>query len=282
MAERSSPPASVDRLQRWMFEVIRHPGGLEAGLAASGAGTDELARMVLPSDTLSAFERLEIYADMYFWRLVDILVEEYPTVRRILGPEGFEATCRAFLVDHPSASYQLNRLSEPFPEWLAGRPEADGPHRDFAADVARVERAMEDVFDDPAVEPVAPDAVAALAPEAWGDAHLEIIPAHRRLALGHPVNAYITAVAEARHVDIPEPAPTATLVWRQGWRTWRKDQHPAQDATLGALAEGRTLGEAVQAAAADLPGVDPQWLISSLGRWFEEWAADGLFSAIRG
>ena len=68
----------------------------------------------------------------------------------------FEAACRAFLVAHPSGSYQLNRLSAPFPEWLATAPEAEGPHRDFAADVARVERAMEDVFDDPAVGGGAP------------------------------------------------------------------------------------------------------------------------------
>ncbi len=41
-----------------------------------------------------------------------------------------------------------------------------------------------------------------------------------------------------------------------------------------------SLGQAVQTAAADLPGVDPAWLIERLGQWFSEWAGDGLFSGV--
>ena len=40
--------------------------------------------MVLPSKALTSAERLGIYAHMYYARLLEILVAEYPTTRQIL------------------------------------------------------------------------------------------------------------------------------------------------------------------------------------------------------
>jgi hypothetical protein len=265
-----------------MLDAITHPGGLEKGLAATHLSLEELESRVLSSQTLGAFDRLEIYADMYFMRLVEILEGEYPTVRSVIGADVFDEQCRLFLSDHPSRSHRLTDLSLSFPAWLAERSEGTVRQGAFVADLARVERAMEVVFDGPQAEPVAPDAFAALPPESWGDAKLEVIPAHQQLILGHPVNEFITAVMEGRDEEIPAPAdePLHVLVWRQDWRAWRRDQHPAQHAILGTLASGASLGEAVQAAAANLPGVDPAWLIERLGEWFEQWTTDGLFCRI--
>ena len=307
-----SPPGSVDKLQRWMFDAVSHPGGLDAGLAAAGVPPPGLEAIVLPSETLPAFDRLEIYADMYFLRLVEILAAEYPTVRHLIGPDVFDAQCRLFLQDHPSRSYQLTRLSAAFPAWLAARPARSARpaehavrHQAFAADVAQVERAMEEVFDAPAQPPIPPETVAAIPPDQWPDTVLTVIEAHQLLTLDHPVNDYITATKEGRHADVPSPTPTQPggdghaepgkahcLVWRQGWQVWRKDHHPAQHAILTALAAGAALGDAVQTAvqtaaqtavqtaAADLPGTDPAWLIAKLGEWFQQWSADGLFCGV--
>lgn len=280
-------PDSVDHLQRWMFEAVTHPGGLDSGLAAVGLPDAGLEGVVLPSDTLTAFDRLEIYADMYFLRLIDIMADEYPTVVYLLGDDLFRAQCRLFLRDHPSRSYQLNRLSPEFPGWLAQRPTGEIRHQAFAVDLARVERAMEDIFDAPEKERIAPEAVAEIGPDQWADTRLEVIPAHRALTLDHPVTPFMDAARQDRHEDVPEPPdagsasePCHVLVWRQSWRVWRKHQHPAQAAILGALATGAPLGEAVQSAAADLPGVDPAWLIARLGEWFSQWAQDGLFCGV--
>ena len=73
-----------------MLEVITHPQGVRTGLGSNEArellpvAAGRLEDIVLPSSALSSEDRLGIYANMYFWRLVDVLTEDFPAVRYIL------------------------------------------------------------------------------------------------------------------------------------------------------------------------------------------------------
>ena len=159
-------------LERWMQAVIMHPGGADAGLESKAArrliarGARDPESVVLPSKQLSSVERLEIYAYMYYARLVEILQEEYPTTRQLLGPHEFAVLCRKFIARHPSRSRVLNRLSEKFPDFLA-RALPKGHRNGLAVDVARIERAMEDVFDAPKLEPMTAAQFAAIGADQW-------------------------------------------------------------------------------------------------------------------
>jgi len=68
-----------------MHAVFTHPDGAEAGLQGAEAQEmfpiriEDVEGLVLPSKNLTAVERLSIYANMYHWRLIDILADEVPT-----------------------------------------------------------------------------------------------------------------------------------------------------------------------------------------------------------
>ena len=79
----------------------RRRPALPAGTPPVAGGGGRARDVVLPSKSLSSVERLDIYAHMYYARLLEILVDEYPTTRQILGPE-FSRACRRFLARHPS------------------------------------------------------------------------------------------------------------------------------------------------------------------------------------
>lgn len=278
-------PAELDRLERWMFEVITHPGGVAAGLASAQArrhlpvDPEALEAVVLPSRALSAAERMGIYADAYFWRLLDVMSEEYPTTREVVGAERFVSLCREFLTAHPSTSWTLARLSVGFPAFLA-EDAAEVPHRALAADVARVERVLEDLFDAPRAEPVSLDDLLAVPRADWISARLETIPALTLLALDHPVNDLISAVRQGQPVALPGPGPSWLVVWRDDRQPWRKELSEAQHTLLSSLQRGRTLGQAIERCAA-LPEVSLETLLGALQPWFAEWAAEGFFAAVR-
>ena len=78
---------------------------------------------------------------------------EYPSVRQLLGPAAFATACRRFVAKHPSRSRLLNGLSADFPDFLA-RTLPRTKRKGLAVDIARIERAMEDVFDSPAAVPM--------------------------------------------------------------------------------------------------------------------------------
>jgi len=275
----------LDQIERWMQTLIMDPDGVRSGLRSQAAGNilpcteESLEGLVLPSQQLNSVERLSIYGNMYFSRLAEILAEEFPTVQHLLGKELFGEVVRDFVTRHPSTHYSLTRLGSKFPAYLAD--EADNlPDREFVADVATVERAMEDVFDARRVEAIQFEDLTAIPMERWGDVRLQTIPALRLLQLDYAVNTYITAVREDRHMDIPAATPAFVAVYRHNYRVWRVDLDAHRFTVLAALQQGGSLGSALDLCVS-LPEADPAGLMDAVSGWFREWTSEGLFCSAR-
>ena len=272
--------ARLETLERWMQAVVMHPQGAEAGIRdrAARALLPEAARtpesIVLPSRTLTSLERLGIYAHMYYARLVEVMESEYPTTRRLLGERAFAAACRRFIAKHPSRTRTLNSLSAKFPDFLARTLPRTG-RNGLAADVARIERAMEDAFDAPAASPMTAAQFAAIGAGDSSRRTLRVTPALVLLKLRYPANAYMSALRRGEKPRLPRPRATHVIVFRRGYQVFRRDQEPEQWKLLRSLAGGRPLGAAVRAAVAGRASADR--VASRLGKWFEEWAAAQLF-----
>jgi hypothetical protein len=272
------------QIQGWMQTLIMDPGGVRSALRHGSATSilpcadASLEELVLPSEQLSSLERLSIYGNMYFLRLAEILAEEFPTVQHLFGKELFGKVVRNYVTRHPSTHYSLSKLGSKFPAYL--RDEADViPHRDFAVDVASVERAMEDVFDAQRVEPIPFESLSAIPIERWADVRLQTIPALSLLELDHPVNAFITAVREDRQMDIPAAAPAYVAVYRRHYRVWRVDLDVQRFTLLAALQRGKSLGTSLDLCTS-LPETDPVDLTDSIDAWFREWSSEELFCGV--
>ncbi len=279
----TSTPQQLDQLERWMLAVVSHPEGVEAGLKGAeaheawpGAALRDIAH---DGPHLKAVDCLRIYADMYYWRLVDVLVEEYPAVRFLLGGDFFYEIARDFLHQHPSRSPNLNRLGVGFPDFLAT---CDHPvlHREFLVDIARVEKASALCFDAPRRDALEEGALAEVSPEAWETLSLELTPAHQLLALEHPVDEFMEAFREERHASIPETEKSWLLIYRRDYTIWRSVLSEAQFTLLQALNQGDPLLEAIERAAA-LPEVDFDVLVERIGSWFQVWTGIGLICGLR-
>jgi hypothetical protein len=272
---------SLGTLERWLQAVVMHPDGAEAGLRSRPARglLPEAVRApesaVLPSRQLTSVERLEIYAHMYYARLLEVMEAEYPTLRQILGPHAFATACRQFVAKNPSRTRTLGSLSARFPEFLAKTlPRSN--RNELAVDVARIERAMEDVFDATRAEPMTAAEFAALGAGDWEGVKLTVTPALRLLELRHPANAYMNALRRGERPRAPRPRATFVIVFRRGFSVMRRDQEPEQFRLLEALVAGRPLAAAVRASIGRR-SASADRVAKRLGRWFEEWAGAHLF-----
>ncbi|MGB5132892.1 MAG: DNA-binding domain-containing protein, partial [Steroidobacteraceae bacterium] len=270
MSLRDEP--GLNTLERWMQEVVMHPDGAAAGLRSAPArrllpaAASRLESVVLPSKALSSVERLDIYANMYYARLLEILGEEYPTTRQILGDQVFWKAGRRFLQRNPSRHRTLNHLSDRFPGFLA-RHLPHGNRRGLATDVARIERAMEDVYDEARAEPLTAEEFASIGAGEWHRVRLRLVPALRMLKLRFPANEYMNAVRAGRKPRLPRERATFVIVYRRGFRVFRQDQSEGQFRLLSALGRGRTLEEAVRKSISGRGG-DADALAAMLGEWF--------------
>jgi hypothetical protein len=282
MSLRDTTP--LETVERWMQAVVMHPDGAAAGVAAKPArrllphAAARLDTVVLPSKSLSSVERLDIYAHMYYARLLEILTEEFPVTRHALGDRVFERACRGYLQRHPSKHRTLNHLSRKFPAFLA-RHLAPGNRRAFAVDIARIERAIEDVFDAPRAEPLKADEFAAIGADEWHRVRLCLNPALVLLKLRFPANDYMNAVRGSGKPRMPRPRATVAIVYRRDFQVYRRDQAPGQFRLLAALARGRTLEQAVRSSVENRGGGADR-LAATLGGWFRDWAAAGIFCGI--
>jgi hypothetical protein len=263
-----------------MQAVIEQPGTVDEAVASPAAAAlldpSEVARVVRPSATLTAVERVGVYQGMYLLRMVEALQGDYPAVAHFLGDEEFAELVTRYCEAHPSTSYTLNRLGDRFPKFVA---ESRGlRRRAFVADLARLERAVTEVFDAAETPPWSAEAIAAVREDEWADAVLEPIAALRALSFAHPVNAYLQSVKDDDH-DHPSTARKATrvVVWRKNFEVWRLDLAEKPFALLQALLKGQPFGQAVTRAARDLEAVGGE----PIYRWLRDWVAEGMFAGIR-
>lgn len=262
-----------------MQAVIEQPGSPEEAVASAAARAElepeDVGRVILPSKTLSPVERVGVYQGMYLLRMVEALQNDFPAVAHLLGEDGFAELVTRYVGAHPSESYTLNRLGDRFPEFV--RASRGIRHRAFAAELARLELLVTEVFDAPQSPAWPAEAIAGVPEEAWPSAVLVPSAALRVAAFAYPVNAYLQSVKEDRH-DHPATGRQATwiAVYRKNYEVWRLDlSKPAFD-FLAALVKGRPFGRAVAVAARGLQGSAGDRIF----RWLRDWVAEGLFQGV--
>ena len=275
---------NLGRLQRWLQAVVMHPNGAAGGIAGPGArglipeAARDLETVVTCSKQLSALDRLGIYAGMYYLRLLEVLVAEYPTTRTLLGAQKFEHACRAYIEHHPSTERTLQSLSVDFPKFLKRRLRGLKGAR-LAVDVARIERAMEEVFDAPRAEPLKFVELRKIPADRWGALRLKLTPALRLLALDCAANEYMATLRTQRKARPPAARPSFVIVYRHNLRAWRMTVTREQFALLGHLGRGQPIGRAVYLSCRQMR-VRPERLQALLSEWFRNWSAAGLFIEI--
>jgi hypothetical protein len=256
-------------LEQRLFGLIRAPQGVEAGLAGRGLTAHDLDQFIAGDDRLAAIGRLGIYADMYFWRLLEVLRGAFPKLVLALGDDAFSALAAAYLDAHPSRHPSLRFLGERLPGFLRG--DADLPF--WAADLAALEWLRYDVFDDADAPVLTRAALARLAPEAFAGLPLRLQPAHRRLEASCPVEAVWRALGKNQTMAEPVRTATRLLVWRQDVAfVYHRRIDDLEHTALELAAQGCSFGGLCAAVAERVPGDDAaaRAAFQLLGRWVDD------------
>jgi putative DNA-binding protein len=280
---------SVDSLQRWFHAAIVHPGGVEVAAEDRRvkrllpARARRLEDLLLPSSLMTARERLDVYASSYFLRLRDVMKSDFPGLAHALGDGGFDAAMREYVTRHPPDSFTLNRYGAGVEPFLAREctVKAVARRRPFLVELARLERAVEEVFHAPRRASVEAKRLKSIPVGRWNRALFVPIPAFRLLAFRWPVNRYLQAVYDEKSPEIPAREANWLVVYRKEWKSWRArlDRDPFE--LLTALSKRVTLGAALAKLLAKRRGRRRETLLASLGPWFQEWTAEGIFAEIR-
>jgi len=223
-----------------------------------------------------ASERLNVYAEAYRLRLLEVLGKDYPALRALLGDAEFDRLGRGYVEAHPSDTPSIRW----FGRHLAGYLRREQPRRPVLSELAAFEWAQGEVFDAADAPVVGVEDIARIPARAWPGLRFVLHPAQRRLDLVWNVPAIAQAFAATVESPRPTagPAPVAWLLWRHGLDIRWRSLEPVEASALDAARRGEPFGEICERIGErSAPG---QAAVHAAGL-LKRWAADGLISAAR-
>jgi len=245
LAMKLVPPGSsrLRRFQEHFSRALVDP----AHLSDCGAG---VARLV-------GQPGFAVYRNTVLKGCIDALVGNFPAVTRLVGDEWMRAAASVFARENLPSSPMLLEYGAPFPAFLATfEPAAGLP---YLPDVARLDRFWTEAHRARDQQPVPPEAVSALAPDALAAAVLHPHPAARWAWFG--TQPIFTIWARNRiegctdESEIPWRGEGALVVRPVDEVQWLALSR-GDVAFLDACSAGWTLADAAMAALEAEPGID--------------------------
>jgi len=206
-------------------------------LATRAHAERDADQILVGTDELGAEERIRIYANMFIWRQIDALRDDFPKLAVLLGDEGFYRMAEQYLAAHPSTHPSLSRLGDELPAWL---DQQQGPRPDLA-DLARLELARNQVFEEAEVE-LAGTELLRESPETMPELRLELAPAVRLLSLANDVSEAWQQLEDRLPAPPPRPGRAHFAVWRKGYDVFHIRLEADEAKALRSLQAGETLG----------------------------------------
>ena len=252
----------------------------------------ETATLIKPNDRLTSLERLEIYSRSYWFRLLDVLRDDFPGLIAILGPAAFDRLATAYLAGCPSRSFTLRDLGSRLEAWLEENPQYAGQNRVLAQDMARLEWAHVVAFDGPAEKILGPEDLLELNPTL----RVGLQPYISLVELHYPVDVLRVKLRAAPE----DSSSTSNVAVKKKQRVLRKPGRLGPEAIflavhrldssvyykrlsseefrlLAALRAGRSIASAISTAFRG-GSVPPEEIPGRLKIWFASWAEFGWLS----
>lgn len=197
--------------------------------------------------------RFNVYRNNVAVSLTEAMHTAFPVITKLLGTENMDGLAGLFLRAHPPSSPLMMHYGEAFPAFLADLPQLS--HLGYLPDVARLELAIRASYHAADAAPIDPAALATLPPEDLMQARFAFAPSLRLLRSDWPL---YDLWAYNMLPDAPKPQPRAqdVLILRPEFDPVPHTLPPGAATCLEALQSGAPLGDAIEAAAAEMP--DPE------------------------
>lgn len=142
-------------LQRTFAEIIRKPllkgDRMKADLRAKS--------LMLPNDKLSEHERLELYAQQYWWRITRSFDDDFRSLKKLLGEKKYKQLRDSYLYKLPSRSFTLRDLGSRLPSFIKSYSKLTKNEKIAAFECASFEWGKIESYDSKEFSPLSPEDV---------------------------------------------------------------------------------------------------------------------------
>lgn len=203
--------------QKWLWKLITAPEGVVAKKAALP---------IRDGLKLTAARRVEIYANMYFYRLRDSLAQDFQAVKAVLGVRDFHKLVADYLAAHPPTHFSLRYAGEKMPAFL----KRDRSRRVFPYlhDLAHFEWELLEAFDAPEIPVTTLGELRKIEPHQWLALEFRLDPSVRFVDFGFPIHKIREAALGGKVFKKNSRQKTTIQFWRKNYEVLYKTLTPRE------------------------------------------------------
>lgn len=275
-------PCKLQTTQEWFAGIITHKLNENRYInpvAPSGMLiAEEAARYIVPSPTLRPHQRIQIYNQQYWWRLLNTLHDNFPLLAHLFGYQAFNDDIGVpYLMKYPPNHWSLNFLGERLPKWIA--EEYHEPDQSLIFNAAQLDWAFMASFLAPQKAPLdlnqlmKNDQNALLNYAFYLQPHIQLFKwdynllAFREEFLKHPVNYWVDHSFPA----LSKEKPYYFIIYRSAKNNiLYKEISSGEYTLLSILKKGSTIEAACELLEQQESSIYEQ-AVSSLQPWFQDW-----------
>ncbi len=225
---------------------------------------------VIPKPDFSPEDQVHSYINGYRFRLFDVVYDDYPALREVIGEDDFTTLLDNYIEATPPEHFNIARYVDQFPEFVR---ENAGT---FEYELCILETALSRIFDEEETSALLKEDLEGLDPESFMDQKLHPRQALKLFAFSYPVNAYYDRHLAGDKPDTPEKTPSYLAIYRHNDEMWRLDLEEREYLVLSSLFSGLTVGQSLEAAIPESHSGEE--MMQSIGSWFSKWMSNGLLA----
>jgi hypothetical protein len=257
-------------LQQRLRRVFTEPRGVQAAVDAYPDVLDS----IVDAAPLDAVNRLGVYSEAYFLRILDSLETDFPATRRALGAEAFQQLAADYLQKHPSSSPNISDIGEHLSTFSQTHPVIQS--LPFISELIDLEWSVLQILYTDRLPDIDAAAVQNLPADAWPQARLTLDPTVRlwdvTWAIDKLWDKRRLPEKQGGHV-LQKPLGRCLLLYRDADGVQLRVIDPARLFMLRQLQAGVALGPACEALLAAFPQQADHLPVMD---WFAHWLQGGI------
>lgn len=278
-APGSETPAAprLREVQELFFRALCWPTGVAGFLLHSSVEVGRAFQQTFVGQAgFDSVQRLDVYANSYFYRLLGALREMFPRLCWLSGDVAFHDLVTDYVLACPSREPDLRRFGERLPEFM--RAHALAERWPLLVEAALLDSALDAALDARDSSLLREAELSRIPLDQWSELCFTFTPAtaclRARWDLERLVEAYGQGERDQALALAPASAPRLWIVGRRDQRTYFRVAGRAEAIALDVLWAGETFGAACEAL--ERAGSDPAELVVALRRWL----TDGLIASL--
>lgn len=149
MSYDPSVPKALKEVQTWFAGVITQPIDHKSRISpVSPKGNPiekEASVYIKPSPTLKPEQRIEIYNQQYWWRLLNVMHSIFTMATRMMGYRQFnDKIAIPYLESYPSDHYSVSHIGDHLLTWM--QTHYKGDDKELLTDAIAIDHAMNSAF----------------------------------------------------------------------------------------------------------------------------------------